>query len=94
MAAGVGLAQALGIYEINCPQYGGSLSSTTKRQSAKGATPFLFELIGVLIMVFSYGTEYVVIGFLVGFLALILGHNAAYEKIRIRKCHSRKSEYP
>jgi len=76
---------------VNCIKCGGTLKKKSKRVKAKGATPFLFELIGVLLIIFTFSTG---IGPIIGFLFIILGHNAAYKKENIYVCKSCSSEFP
>lgn len=76
---------------MNCVNYGGPLKEKMKRVRASGCTPAVLELIGVLLIIFTFFT---VIGPIIGFLFLILGHNAAYTKEKVYVCKACKSELP
>jgi hypothetical protein len=76
---------------VDCIKCGGPLREKSKRVRAKGATPFLFELIGVLLIIFTFST---MIGPVIGFLFIILGHNAAYNKEKTYVCKSCNSVFP
>jgi predicted nucleic-acid-binding Zn-ribbon protein len=76
---------------VDCIKCGNSLKEKSKRVRTTGSTPFLLELIGVLLILFTFST---VIGPIVGLLFIILGHNAAYKKIKVYVCKSCKTEFP
>lgn len=62
----------------------------TKRIRNSGAGSCLLELVGVLLIVFTFWT---VIGAVIGFAFLIFGHMAAYRSITVCKC-SKCGEFP
>lgn len=74
-----------------CPTCGQPLTAKTKRQRASGPSSCLLELIGLLIIVFTFFT---IVGPIIGFLFIILGHYAAYKKVNIYVCRSCKSRFP
>lgn len=76
---------------MDCIKCGNSLKKKSVRVRASGSTPFLFELIGVLLILFTFST---VVGPIVGLLFIILGHNAAYKKVKVYVCKSCKAEFP
>ena len=76
---------------MNCAKCGGTLNEKSKRVRTSGSTPFLFELIGVLLIIFTFTT---VIGPIIGFLFLVLGHNAAYKREKIYVCKSCNAKFP
>jgi hypothetical protein len=76
---------------VNCIKCGNSLKKNSKRIRKKGSTPFLLELIGVLIIIFTFSS---IIGPIIGFLIIILGHNSAYEKVNVYSCKKCKTDFP
>jgi len=80
---------------VNCIECGGSLKKKSKRVRTKGCTPFLFELIGVIGIIYSFliseGFNIIIFG--IGFIFLLLGHSAAYTKQVTFICKSCKTEY-
>lgn len=76
---------------MNCPQCAAPLKVIRKRKRASGPGSCLFELIGVLLIVFTFPT---VIGPIVGFLFLLLGHFAAYKTVELGRCRDCGNEYP
>ena len=76
---------------LSCPKCGGPLSSRTKRKRASGAGACLFELIGVLLVIFTFFT---IIGPIIGILFIVAGHCAAYKKVKLYNCRACRSEFP
>ena len=76
---------------MDCIKCGGSLKEESKRVRTTGATPFLFELIGVLLIIFTFTT---IIGPIIGFFYLLLGHSAAYKKEKMYVCKACDAQYP
>jgi rRNA maturation endonuclease Nob1 len=76
---------------VNCPLCGGNLAERTRRRRAAGSGSCLLELIGLLLILFTWPT---VIGPIIGVLVLILGHNAAYVRDRYYRCRACQREFP
>jgi len=76
---------------MNCPKCGEALKSKIKRERASGAGSCLLELIGLLLIIFTFWT---IIGPIIGFLVIVLGHCAAYKKVKVYRCPACRSEFP
>ena len=75
---------------MDCNNCGNRLKVKFKKVRASGATPFVLELIGVVIIFMNLDSIGLI---LVGFILLILGHNAAYKKEKYYICKSCKSKF-
>ena len=68
---------------MKCSNCEGTLTAKKKRVRNSGSGSCLLELVGVLLIIFTFFT---IIGPIIGFIFLILGHQAAYKKEKIYSC--------